>query len=408
MSHMRFARPGPIIGLVLIVLAAGPTLASRAEAKYVSKNLLRNPGFEQPLRDHEWMAAGWDTSVSGLPTVFFGRDTLLAFRGSYSVSLANLSVLFPMSHNWNQAMLVDSTSVGRKMWGKDLVFSVWTKSIGVEGRAYILLQAYRDTVSKMALVWGVERDASARRLNIKAIDDPLIDLGWKRQVFTDSETDWVRREVRVYCPPSVNVLFVRLGIQGTGQVMFDEASLTVEDPLPAKVPAVGENLLAESGFEGEASAWELSLPAYRGMRIAVDSTTAHSGRHSVRCESGAGEYVIARSGACQVVSNRGLQGKRVRLTAWCKTDSLRGTAYTKIYCHTMRGMFQVPQGHQFSHTTDWTRTTLEMDVPRDTYSVWVWCAWDAPVPGTVWWDDATLEVIGPAESLTGPAKSAPR
>jgi hypothetical protein len=192
------------------------------------------------------------------------------------VSLANLSVLFPMGHNWSQALLVDSTAVGRKMWGKDLVFSVWTRSIGIEGRAYILLQAYRDTISKMSMIWGVDRDAAQRRLNIKPVDDPLIDLGWKRQFFTANETQWVRREVRVYCPPSVNVIFVRLGMQGTGQVMFDEASLTVEDPLPAKAPAPGENLLAEPGFEDDGAAWEFSIPAYRGMRIDVGQ---HRGPH---------------------------------------------------------------------------------------------------------------------------------
>jgi hypothetical protein len=393
------------LALVLASLAACLTLASQAEARFVSKNLLKNPGFEQPLPDHEWMPAGWDTSVAGLPTVFFGRDTLLAYKGSYSVSLANLSVLFPMGHNWSQALLVDSTSVGRKMWGKDLVFSVWTRSIGVEGRAYILIQAYRDTISKMSLIWGIDRDAAARRLNIKPVDDPLLDLGWKRQFFTENETEWVRREVRVYCPPSVNVLFVRLGMQGTGQVMFDEASLTVEDPLPARAPAPGENLLAEPGFEDQGAAWEFSMPAYRGMRIEVDTTVAHSGKHSVRCQSGEGEYVIARSGACQVICNRALQGKRVRLTAWCKTDSLKGTAYTKIYCHTLRGMKQVPQGQQFGATADWAKTTLEMDVPGDTYEIWAWCAWDAPVPGLVYWDDASLEVIGPAEMPDPPLKS---
>jgi hypothetical protein len=398
----------PRLALVFIALAVCALAAPRAEAKFVSKNLLKNPGFEQPLPDHEWMPAGWDTSISGLPTVFFGRDTLLAFKGNYSVSLANLSVLFPMGHNWSQALLVDSTAVGRKMWGKDLVFSVWTRSIGIEGRAYILLQAYRDTISKMSMIWGVDRDAAQRRLNIKPVDDPLIDLGWKRQFFTANETQWVRREVRVYCPPSVNVLFVRLGMQGTGQVMFDEASLTVEDPLPAKAPAPGENLLAEPGFEDDGAAWEFSIPAYRGMRIDVDSTVAHTGKHSVRCQSGEGEYVIARSGACQVICNRALQGKRVRLTAWCKTDSLRGTAYTKIYCHTLSGMKQVPQGQQFGATTDWTQTTLEMDVPDDTYAIWAWCAWDAPVPGLVWWDDASLEVIGPSESAAVPAKAGRR
>ncbi len=401
MPRLRFARPGPVLAALAVFLA----FATEADARFVSKNLLANPGFEKPLTDHEWMPAGWDTSISGLPTVFFGRDTLLALNGSYSVSLANLSVLFPMGHNWSQALLVDSTAVGRKMWGKDLVFSVWTRSIGIEGRAYILLQAYRDTISKMALIWDVERESAQNRLNIKPVDDPLIDLGWKRQFFSEPETEWVRREVRVYCPPSVNVLFVRLGIQGTGQVMFDDASLTVEDPLPAKAVALGENLLAEPGFENDGTAWEYSIPAYRGMRIDVDSTVAHSGRQSARCQSGEGEFVIARSGACQVICNRALQGKRLRLTAWCKTDSLRGTAYTKIYCHTLRGMKQVPQGQQFGRTVDWSKTTLEMDVPLDTYAVWAWCAWDAPVEGLVYWDDVVLEVIGPSESLPAPKKT---
>src|SRR5207249_7229544 len=87
--------------------------------------------------------------------------------------------------------------------------------------------------------------------------------------------------------------------------------------------------------------------------------------------------------------------------------SLQGTAYPKIYCHTMRGMRQVPAGQQFSATTDWTKATLEMDVPRDTYEIWAWCAWDAPVPGWVHWDDCALEVVGPAE-IPDPPLKAPR
>ena len=34
--------------------------------------------------------------------------------------------------------------------------------------------------------------------------------------------------------------------------------------------------------------------------------------------------------------------------------------------------------------------------------IWVWCAWDAPVPGIVHWDDCLLEVTGPAKSLASP------
>jgi hypothetical protein len=399
MPHPRFVRAC----FALAAVASCLTFSAGAHAKSASRNLLINPDFEQPLAGHAWMPAGWDTSESGLPSVFFGRDTLMAHSGAYSISLANLSVLFPMGHNWSQTLLVD-----RSWWGKDIVFSVWTRSIGLDGRASILMQAYRDTISKMSRIWGVSRDDAGRRLEIKPVDDPLIDLGWKRQFFTDPETDWVRREVRVYCPPSVDILFVRCGMHGTGQVMFDDASLTLADPLPAKAPRAGENLLEDPGFENEGLAWEFSIPPYRGMRVEPESTVVHSGRRAILCTSGVGEMVQSRSGVCQPIANRALQGKRVRLTAWVKTDSLKGTAYTKIYCHTIGGVRQVPQGQAFGSTTGWTRTTLEMDVPLDAYEVWAWCAYDAPVPGRVYWDDCTLEVIGPAHFPPRSGKGARR
>jgi hypothetical protein len=404
MHHPCVARSGlALLALPLCLLAAD------AAARVAPRNLLQNPGFEEPYveyshtdsaRAHPWMPAGWDTTQSGLPTVFFGRDSTLVHGGSYAISIANISVLFPMGHNWNQTLLV-----GPEAWGKDLVFSAWTRSVNVDGRGYILIQAYRDTISKMSRIWGVGRDEAAARLNIKPLDDPLLDLGWKREFFSDHETGWVRREVRVYCPPSVNILFMRFGIHGTGQIFVDDASLTLEDPLPARAPRIGENLLGDPGFEGDCNAWEFSVPPFRGMEVACESTAVHSGHGAVACHSGEGEYVIARSGACQVICNRALQGKRLRLTAWVKTDSLRGTAYTKIYCHTLHGMVQVPQGQQFGATTDWSFTQLEMDVPPDTYSIWAWLAWDAPVPGVVYYDDAKLEVIGPA---LGPRKNVGR
>ena len=43
--------------------------------------LLQNPGFEDSLETHPWMPSAWDTSLTALPTVFFGRDTLLAHGG---------------------------------------------------------------------------------------------------------------------------------------------------------------------------------------------------------------------------------------------------------------------------------------------------------------------------------------
>src|SRR6185295_18646470 len=97
--------------------------------------------------------AGWDTSRADLQTVFFGRDTFAVHGGRYAISVASASALYPMAHNWSQMLIVDP-----QWWGKDLVFSIWTRSMGVEGRAYIKLDAYQDTLSKMARIWKVSRD----------------------------------------------------------------------------------------------------------------------------------------------------------------------------------------------------------------------------------------------------------
>ena len=59
--------PTRALALSLVTLALCVTvLPSRA-----ATNLLKNPGFEDPVRDHAWMAASWDTSQTGLPSVFF-------------------------------------------------------------------------------------------------------------------------------------------------------------------------------------------------------------------------------------------------------------------------------------------------------------------------------------------------
>ena len=210
---------GPVtLGLVsLLAIAAAAAHAAPAP----TGELLENPGFETPLEGHPWMPAGWDTSLTALPTVFFGRDTLLAHGGLHAVSVANTSALVPTWHNWNQAVIV-----GPELWGKDVVLSVWTRSNGLQGRAYIMLQAYRDTIGKMAKTWGLPRDPAGKRLGINKVDDPILNLGWKRSYFSEPETDWVRREVRVFVPPTVNMLYARCGPVGPGQAIFDAASLT--------------------------------------------------------------------------------------------------------------------------------------------------------------------------------------
>ena len=299
--------------------------------------------------------------------------------------------------------------MGPEAWGKDLVFSVWTRSNGLQGRANILLQAYRDTIGKMAKTWGLPRDLAGRRLGINKLDDPLLDLGWKRLYFSEPETDWVRREVRVFVPPSTNMVYVRCGLMGTGQVIFDDASLRLEAARPAAAaapahePARGPRLRGRRQRVGV-----LHAAVSPASVIERDTTHAHSGKACIRYTSGNQGYVQARVGVCQVFG-RNLAGKRVRLSAWVKTDSLKGSvAYTRLYCNSLsRGMIQSEPGQNFSLTTDWSPVSFEMDVPSDAVEIWAWFAYNVPATGVAYYDDCSLEVLGPA-GATAPAKAATR
>ena len=385
-----------IRALAALAIIVAPALA-RAAAPAPARNLLSNPGFERTLPGHEWMAAGWDTSDAGLPTVFFGRDTLAPHSGHYSVNVANTSTLYTLGHNWSQAVFV-----GREAWNKEAVFSVWTRSSGQQGRAYVLVQAYADSLTKLARLWGVDRDEARTRLGINSVDDPVMELGWRRAQFDDTDTQWVRREVRVFVPAGTNVLFVRGGLFGTGQVSFDDASLTLAPAPPAPVVALGQNLFADPGFEDGGLAWEWAIPPYEGLRIEIDSTVTHGGRRSARFSNLSKGISDTRRGMCQPISARGLAGKRVRSSGWVRGDCLSGAAFVKVYCQTLHGLTQSPGTQMLSDTFDWTQTATELDVPSDAIEIWAWLAIRVPAAGALWMDDGRFEVIGPATDTASP------
>jgi hypothetical protein len=382
-------RRAALAAALLVAVAVFP-----ASAHAASRNLLLNPGFEERKPGHPWMPAGWDTAGSGLPTAFFGCDTFLVHSGQYAANVANISTYLPLSYNWSQAVLV-----GPEAWGKDLLFTVYTRSNGVEGRAFCLLQAYRDTISKMAKTWDIPRDEARARLDIHRVDDPLVDLGWKRLVFMENETGWVKREVRVYCPTGTNVAFVRVGLSGTGQMLVDDASLTLEPAQPAPALKTGQNLITDPGFEEDGRAWEYVMPPYAGLTVRRDTTHAHQGKGCMYFQSLIGPAyptapVQARMGVCQAIPNRNFGGKRIKLSAWVKTDSLKGIAYIKVFAHGLYGVIQGIASEQYSLDTPWTQTTQTLDLPPDTDQVWAWCLYDAPVPGEIYFDDVKLEVLG--------------
>jgi hypothetical protein len=380
------AAPRTLLVLALAALAAGPARAA------APKSLLQNGDFERTLAGHPWMPAGWDTSIADLPTVFFGRDTFLVHSGRWAINVANMSGAFPMGHNWSQTLLV-----GKEAWGKSATLKVWTRSNGIEGRAYLLLQAYSDTATKMGRIWNVDHDEALQRLGIGKLDDPFLDLAWKRVWFEDPLTDWVEREATILVPPGTNVIFVRCGLIGTGQVLFDDASLTLgPGSAPAKL-AKGKNLFTDPGFEDRVMAWDIALPPYEGAKVTIDTTIAHGGSRSVRLSDFWDGLVEARIGVGQPFDGRSLRGQRVRLTGWFKGDSLIGIAYVKVYAHGLKThVTQSPGAELLSNSWDWQPLSIEFNVPEDAVQVWTSLQAQAPARGTVWIDDATFEVLGPA------------
>src|SRR5204862_8215598 len=126
-------------------------------------------------------------------------------------------------------------------------------------------------------------------------------LGWKRTSFDDAETPWVRREARVRIPEGVNAIYVRGGLVGTGQVAFDDASLTLAPTPPAARVAAHVNLLVDPGFEARALDWEWFIPPFEGARIDRDTTVHHTGNTSMHCYNMHQGYSPSRMGMTQPI-----------------------------------------------------------------------------------------------------------
>jgi hypothetical protein len=65
-------------------------------------------------------------------------------------------------------------------------------------------------------------------------------------------------------------------------------------------------------------------------------------------------------------------------------------------------MIQCEPGKVLDMTNDWTLLSLEMDAPADVYAVWGWFAYNVPSSGIVYYDDTSLEIVGPAGGERGP------
>jgi hypothetical protein len=183
-------------------------------------------------------------------------------------------------------------------------------------------------------------------------------------------------------------------------VLFDDASL-VSVPAQANPPVpLHTNLLADPGFETTGNEWEYSMPPYEDLVVDRDTTVAHSGRASIHMEGGLDGSVSVRTGVCQLFMNQDLSKKRLRLSGWIKTDSLKTEAWIMVYCTTLDGDVRGPTPTVIDGTHDWMQTSMELDTPPGTYMVSAWFLYSAPGAGRLYYDDCSLEVLGPAQYLS--------
>jgi hypothetical protein len=391
----------PILLLASLIV---PTFASFAHAApaaaHAAPNLLTNPSFEE---GGLFAPSDWDSTVAGVPTVLFFWDQDVKRSGARSISIVNAGDILPVWHNWNQFV----PDAG-KYQGKDLELSVWTRSAQLTGRGYVMVQCYRDTVSIYAREKSISRDQARKELGFHYADDPQLELGWARQYFSDEVSDWTERRLRLYVPPTTDLILVRCGIYGPGQVWFDDATLTAQTARPAPPIVLGKNMLANPGFERPFDDWEFSMPPTPGAVIEPDSAVAHSGRFSAAMTIGQRPGFETFQNACQVFNARNLAGKRVRISGWCKTQDLISTsAYLQVYATGLYGVDGSLAGDAISGTTDWTFYSTEWDVPKNSYTVWARAGYLAQ-PGKCWWDDLKFEVIGDARTPTAPKPAAAR
>jgi hypothetical protein len=378
----------------LCLFSAGPARAVDGP------NLLHNPSAEEGTLISP---SAWDTTQSDLPTVRFAWDSQAAHDGSRSLYVINTSDVIPLWHNWSQTLLGVN-----ELGGKELTLRVWVKTRAVTGKAYILLQAYRDTVLIESVKTGVPRLEKRMEMGYKPASDPQLEMGWARKQIAGDHPEWMPIEARLYIPPSTNVVIVRGGLLGVGEAWFDDFSLTAAPARPERAYPLGKNLLADPGFEGNLDEWDFSMPPVEGLRIRLD-TVAHSGLQSCLIESQRRWQMEIWTHVFQVFNTRALSGKRVRLSGWYKSQDLKNTfACFSIYATGMYGAYRPVVNNAWSGTNDWTFASYEVDIPRDTYTVWARAVLNTGA-GKVWFDDLKFEVLGDSPPATSGAakKKAP-
>lgn len=132
------------------------------------------------------------------------------------------------------------------------------------------------------------------------------------------------------------------------------------------------------------------------MAIELDSTVSHRGRFSLHLQGGPGAAPADDSiyeMACWI-SPFDLKGKRVGLSAWARTQDLKGAAYVALETYGPSGLIKSVRSAEQTGTRDWNALKTELEVGPEAHSLYIMVSCYGP--GGLWLDDLQFSIEGKA------------
>lgn len=175
-------------------------------------------------------------------------------------------------------------------------------------------------------------------------------------------------------------------------------------PPEKAAPPVAGIPLVNPGFESTAPGkvgspdgwWAVQHAGPLSYTFELDTTIVHAGERSLRVTSVGPEPFGA---VYQKLEAKAWRGRTLRFSGWLRTEGTTGNRYgagAGLKLHSTRGGYPLEVAemrHDAVHgTTDWTRYEIALKVPQEAEHIEAGLVLFGP--GTVWFDGASLDLMG--------------